>query len=248
VAGCHGFLDDLLPILIYEEQMSLRSSTRAPQRALDATVVDAASLFDAGEFLSEQFSRRVTVDYPRLKELLDRLRLNEGWRPADRTTILVSWDPNSEGQRKFHGMLQHADYETDVSHYRDSFASLPPGRTPGEFSNSKPLKSFAARLAYISGLMARYPESHFLVVTHSFELFSPLTDLARRFAEGGHGKAGIAYFGTLMDYRWKSAGLFEQDSPIKFFDLDKYGQELVGFELLRREQGGRESQAGLSRF
>jgi hypothetical protein len=234
--------------LPYEVQMAVRSPTRVLQRALDVTVVDAASLFDAGEFLSEQFSRRVTVDYPRLKELLDRIRVADGWRQSARTTILVSWDPNSEGQRKFHGMLQHAGFETDVSHYRDSFASLPPGRTPAEFSNNKPLKSFAARLAYIAGLMARYPDSHFVVVTHSFELFPPLIDLARRFADEGNGKVGVAYFASLMDYRWKAAGLFETDSTVKLFDLDPYGEELVGFELVRRGRAERDNQAGLSRF
>jgi hypothetical protein len=213
--------------------------------SLDATILDGASLFDAMEILGERFSRsQIKLDYGKLRQRLDALRREADWRPATLSTILLSLDPASEGQQRFMTMLNHSGFEPDVIHFRDAFASLPPGRSPGEAA-TKSQVSLAARIAYIAGLMLRHPDPHFLVVSHSFELCGPLTDLARRLPKG---KVGLAYFGTLLDYRWKSAGLFDGQLGIEFFDLDEWGQELVGIELISRPGAQSDARTGLARF
>ncbi len=216
-------------------------------RSYDLTLIDAASLFDACDAIANRLGRtKITLDYSKLRERLDILREGSFWRPASRNAIQLSIDPSSEGQQRFLAMLKHAGFESDIVHYRDTFVSAPPGRNPNEMS-SKPIVSFAARIAYIAGLMAHQSKTQLLVVSHSFELFAPLEDLARRLRD--EGKVGIAYFGSLLDYRWKAEDVFAhgygynphaEDKTlvppnlkpgIKFFDLDPYCQELLGVEF-----------------
>ena len=215
----------------------------------DPTVVDAASLYSAGEAIAERFGRtKVTLEYTRLRDCLEQIRREHKWRPASLNTIVLSIDPNSEGQQRFQTMLSRSGFEPDVVHYRDTFVSAPPGRTPSETA-SKPTVSLAPRLAYITGLMSRHQDPHFLVVTHSFELYGPLTDLAHRVPSG---KIGIAYFASLLDYRWKTTGLLDNlpkgPGELRFFDLDPFGKELVDVDLAGTSSGPSEARAGLSRF
>jgi hypothetical protein len=213
--------------------------------SLDSTTVDAASLFDASEVIAERVARnKITIDYTKLRECLDSLRDNAKWRPASLNTILLSIDPTSEGQQRFQNMLRHSGFEPDVIHYRDTFVSVPPGRSPND-TNGKPLVSLAPRIAYIAGLMARYPDPQFLVVSHSFELCGPLADLSRRVPNG---KVGIAYFGSLLDYRWKAAGLLDGKLDVKFFDLDPHGSILLGVDLAGHSSAAADVRSGLSRF
>ncbi len=213
--------------------------------SLDPTLIDAASLFDASEVIAERAGRaKVTIDYTKLRACLDSLRVEHMWRPATLNTILLSIDPNSEGQQRFQSMLRHAGFEPDVVHYRDTYVSVPPGRSPNEMSG-KPVVSLAPRIAYIAGLMSRHPAAHFLVVAHSFELFGPLSDLRHRMPEG---KVAIAYFASLLDYRWKAAGLFDGKVDIEFFDLDPFGDELLGVDLESGPSSTREARSAFSRF
>jgi hypothetical protein len=209
--------------------------------------IDGISLHGAQEFLGERSARnRVTIDYPKLVATLNDLRGKAGWLPAAVTTMHVSADPDSEGQQRFQSMLRHAGIELDVMHYRDTFVSLPPGRSPAEF-NSKPIGSFASRLTYVAGLMARFKSPQLLIVTHAFELCGPLVDLVSRLPQG---RVGIAYFASLLDYRWKLAGLLDRKLPgVAFFDLDPYGQELVGIDLDGQASPGTDIRSNaLSRF
>ncbi len=212
--------------------------------SLDPTIVDAASLFDASEFIGERVGRKVTLNYANLRERLDSLRKERGWRPAKPNWILLSIDPNSEGQKRFEGMLKHSGFEVDVVHFRDTFVSPPPGRSPSEVTG-KSMVSLAPRIAYIAGLMAARADTEFLVVSHSFELSGPLADLRHRI---GNGKVGLAYFGSLLDYRWKVAGLFDGKLGVDFFDLDEYGDHLMGIDLAGPQSGAADARAGLSRF
>lgn len=220
----------------------------------DPTIVDAASLYDAGDVIAERFGRtKVTVEYSKLFKCLNELRATAQWRPASLSTILLSIDPNSEGQQRFQSMLKHSGFEPDVIHYRDTFVSLPPGRSPGEKAEKpgKPIVSLAPRIAYIAGLMALHADSNpqFLVVSHSFELYGPLTDLTHRVQNGN---VGIAYFGSLLDYRWKATGLLDKkqggDGSLHFFDLDPYGKELMGVDLGGSASAPADVRAGLSKF
>jgi hypothetical protein len=213
--------------------------------ALDPTIVDAASLFDASEAIAERIGRnKVTIDYGKLRECLDSLRTGHGWRPGSPNEILLSIDPNSEGQQRFHSMLRHSGFEPDLLHFRDTFVSVPPGRSPNEMTG-KSIVSLAPRIAYITGLMARHTDTHFLVVSHSFELYGPLADLSQRVPNG---KVGIAYFASLLDFRWKAAGLLDGKLEVTFFDLDPFGSDLMGVDLTGRPSSGIDTRAGLSRF
>jgi len=218
---------------------------KAPSNSsLDASVIDGGSLFDAVHFLEERLSREsVTLNYSNLRNVLDSFRAQSKWRPSSINTVLLSADPSSDRQARFHTMLKRSGFDPDVSHYRESFVSVPPGRSPQE--TGKPIVSFSARIAYIAGLMARYPDPHFLVVTHSFELFAPLTDLVRRVPNG---RVGIAYFWSLMDHRWKTAGLLDEKSPIKFFDLDPHSDDLMGIDPMSHTEESTDPRSGLSRF
>jgi len=210
-----------------------------------ATVVDGASLFDAAEAIGDRFGRsKVTVDYAKLNEQLGIFRRRAGWNPAAVSTIVLSIDPSSEGQQRFQSMLKHAGFESDVVYFRDAFVSLPPGRSPAD-SSAKSTVSVASRITYIAGLMARFPSSEFLVVSHSFELHGPLVDLSERLTQG---KVGLAYFGSLLDYRWRLAGLMDGRLNIEFFDLDPHGHELVGVELISKVGDQHQIRSGLKQF
>lgn len=210
----------------------------------DVTLVDAASLFDVAEVISERLSRpKTTIDYAKLKGILDQERISRGWRPAASTVAFLSVDPESEGQRRFKDMLRHGGYDVADCHYRDSFVSLPAGRTLAEAS-SKPITSLASRLAYMAGLLARQEHPQVLVVTHCFELWFPLVDLALRVAANG-GRVGAAYFAGFMDYRWKIAGLLDESSRIEFFDLEQHSRELTGVDLAPSGRGSATESRGV---
>ena len=218
---------------------------KANSSSLDPTVVDAASLFAACEVIAERIGRsKITLDYSKLRDCLDTERRNHGWRQSSFNTILLSIDPASEGQQRFQTMLKHSGFEPDIIHFRDTFVSLPPGRSPCEMTG-KSIVSLAPRIAYIAGLVARHPAPQFLVVSHSFELYGPLTDLCHRVPNG---KVGIAYFSSLLDYRWKAAGLFEGKLDPEFIDLDPYGEDLLGVDLAGRPSSSADVRAGLDRF
>jgi hypothetical protein len=214
----------------------------------DPTIIDAASLYDASEAIAERFDRKITLDYSKLRVCLDASREARGWRRASLNTILLSVDPNSEGQQRFQAMLRHSGFELDVLHYRDTFVSLPPGRSPSD-KTGKPTVSLAPRIAYMAGLIARHSEPQLLVVSHSFELYGPLSDLAHRVRNG---RVGVAYFASLLDYRWKAAGVLDSNRDtaggVEFFDLDPSGSDLTGVDLAGTPSGSKEPRGVLSRF
>lgn len=208
--------------------------------------IDGISLHGAQEALSERFGRpRVSIDYSALIETLNSLRRESGWQPVATTTMHLSADPASEGQQRFQSMLRHIPIELDVVHYRDAFVSLPPGRSPSD-TDYKPIGSLSSRIAYVIGLMARFPEPQMLVISHAFELCGPLVDLARRVPRG---RVGLGYFSSLLDYRWKLAGLLDgRLQGVTFFDLEPAGERLVGIDLSGQPASSNDIRGGLSQF
>lgn len=213
------------------------------------TIVDAASLFDACDFFAGRSGKgRISVNYAELKSVLDQYRLDQGWPASTINNALLSIDPESEGQQRFNTMLDRAGFEPDAVYFRDNFVSLPPGRTPNNSDEGhivKPIVSMASRITYIAGLLAHRLDTHLLVVSHGFELYGPLLDLSHRLTKG---KVGLAYFGSLLDYRWKAAGLFEPGFELSFCDLDQYAPDLLGIDLSHRAGASGDARAGLSRF
>jgi hypothetical protein len=198
--------------------------------SLDATVVDGLSLFGATEALAERIgANRVTIDYRRLRSVVESLRKDAGWRDATLNTILLAVDPESEGQHRFKTMISHAGFLPDIVHYRNSYLSVRAGSSLRD-REAKQFASLSSRISYIIGLIARYRDPHFVVVSHAFELHGPLADLANRVKSNG-GRVGLAYFSSLLDERWYSAGMRDQNQPITFFDLDPYSKEILGVNL-----------------
>jgi hypothetical protein len=79
------------------------------------------------------------------------------------------------------------------------------------------------------------------VVSHSFEIFSALQDLARRAAKG---VVGIAYFSSLIDFRFRATGILDLRPPqrgVRFYDLEESLPELFGgssVSTIERQSGG----------
>jgi hypothetical protein len=210
---------------------------RPPQQNLN--LVDCSSLLEAGDAIAAaQQLERVQVEYPKLLDRLVEERSRNQWAPADVSIALVSANEESEGQQRFTQMLKKSGFETDVSSYRDNYVSLPSGRKPTEFydqgkeKRARPLVSLASRLSYALGLLARHPEPQVVIVSHAFELHWPMLNFVLR---NERARVGLAFFGDLLDYRWKQAGLFEESQrpKIEFFNLEERSSELLGGVVLR---------------
>jgi len=202
----------------------------ASTKTIDPTIVDAASLFDACEALSDQHGSKVSLSYPKLRDVLDSQRQRFSWRPATTHEALLTIDPISEGQQRFTDMLKRSRFAVRSSHFKDAYVSLPPGQRPGS-EWGKPITSMAARIAYIAGLIAGQVSTHLIVVSHAYELRDPLVDLLRR---GRESKIAIAYFEQFLDHRWKSAGLLDGRLGLDFVNLDEHTDELFGIEHSER--------------
>jgi hypothetical protein len=214
------------------------SSPRQQLRTGKVTLIDIPSIREATDTFAPS-EERVQTDFSRLKSIVAQARTdwtNRDWEPAELTVAAVSIDPKSEGQQRFTDMLRR-HFEVDASYYRENFVSTPPGRHPAEvFDREKGLRPFtsvAPRLAYTVGRLAHHSEPQVLVVTHCFELHYPLMHLAQSNKDA---RVGLAYFGSLLDHRWKLAGIFDRGYAISFFDLDPFASEIFGgIELNERK-------------
>ena len=227
---------------------------RTATAVVDVTLVDASSLFEAGAALAE-FSadkQRRPAQYDVLRNCLDRFRREAGWPNASTYLALAAVDPANPQQQRFVDAVRHAGFEVDVVPYRDTFPSLPPGVSPSAMSrrdpDNRPTPSFAARIAYIAGLLARHEDASLVAVSHAFELHGPFLDLSQRLRGR---RIGFAYFRSLLDYRWQRSEILNADRSgdgPKFFDLDPYSQEIFGVNIDTRTSTTTEARAGFSRF
>jgi hypothetical protein len=206
-------------------------------------VIDCPSLFHAAEVLAEREGiQRLTFDYQALKNLLADLRARERWPQATLDLALVSVDLQSASQGRFITALERLEYTVDRIDYRDAFVSMPPGRLVRERDpNERGVTSTSARITYLGGLLARHSNADILVVSHAFELYAPFTDLSRRLSNG---RVGLAYFSSLVDFRYRLAGFLQQrprPGTAGFLDLDPELPNLItgpGISLNRRPTGG----------
>lgn len=206
-------------------------------------VVDCPSLFGAADVLAEREGvQRLTFDYQALKDHLVEVRTRERWPRATLDLALVSIDLHSESQGRFVAALERLGFTIDRIDFRDAFVSLPPGRLVRERdSNERSVISMSSRIAYLGGLLARYENADMLVVSHAFELYAPFTDLARRLSSG---RVGLAYFSSLVDFRYRLAGFLDQKpraGRAGFLDLESELPKLVASSSLsvnRRPSGG----------
>jgi hypothetical protein len=212
-------------------------------------VIDGASMFGAGEIIAEREGvDRVNFDYDELKKILTDLCRSRSWRQGkksgfDQNVIMVSTDPNSEAQSRFLSALERIGFDVDRMNFREIFVSLPPGRVPPTGAErvagdrTRGLVSMAPRITYLAGLLSRYKDSQLLVVSHAYELFTPLHDFASRVSAGG-GHVGLAYFGTLLDHRYRQTGMIEKGNAdgVEFFDLDPHISKLTGGTITTKSE------------
>lgn len=192
------------------------------------SVVDCPSLFASTEVVAKRFDqKRATIDYSVLHRRVASIRNQDGWSPAEMDLAIVSVDPKSDNQGRFTAALERIGYTIDAVDFRHAFVSMPPGRLPGE-DGDRSIISVAPRITYLAGLLARSPEAQLLVVSHSFEIFAALQDLARR---ANKGRVGIAYFSSLIDFRFRATGLLDPRPAVggvRFYDLEDSLPELFG--------------------
>jgi hypothetical protein len=216
--------------------------------ASDVTLLDASSLFHAGEALAEisNEKQRLAPRYDALRRCLDRARAERGWPNANVHLALVGIDRANQQQQRFVEAVRHAGFDVDTVDFRETFPSNPPSLTRRE-AEGRVTPCFSTRIAYISGLLARHIEASLLVVGHGFELYAPLLDLSFRL----NGRVGLAYFKTLLEYRWQRVDAISNpngETSLTFVDLDPYCKDIFGIDLDIRSGNSREVQAGLNRF
>jgi hypothetical protein len=190
--------------------------------------IDCASLFSVADATAKLHDvQRYSFNYSILRQRLIEARKTLGFAPSDTDLAIVSVDSNSESQRRFIEAIAKQGYEVDPVDFREAFISLPPGQLPGEETGYRSTISFAPRIAYLAGLLAKSPDSQFLVVTHSFDVYWPLQELAKRLDRTGG--VAIAFFSSMLDFRLRRILLSKSDlGPVKFYDLQDSLFELIG--------------------
>jgi len=193
------------------------------------SVCDCPSLFSASEAIAKRFDQqRASLDYGVLRRQMSSIRSQYGWGPSEMDLAIVSVDSKSDTQARFIAALERFGYTVDPVDYRHAFVSMPPGRHHGD-DGDRSVISVASRIAFLAGLLARYPDAQLLVVSHSFEIFPALQELARRTPSG---RVGIAYFSSLIDFRFRATGILDNKGPlhggVQFYDLEEALPELFG--------------------
>jgi hypothetical protein len=182
-------------------------------------LVDATSIFAFQQYLKDH-------DYsvqgnPNYAALLDALRCEFPENDFNPKLAFVAISFEHEGQKKFCTFLQHQGFIVDPTDYRDAFV-LP--------DRSSPYQRLSTRLTYVAGMLsAKRP--HLVVVTDAFDTYYPLLD----FVQTRGGKVSLAFFRSGLEARWQRAGLFNDDSPIHFVDLDLYAKSILGADLGSRQ-------------
>jgi hypothetical protein len=206
------------------------------------SVCDCPSLFSASEAIAKRFDiQRASLDYGVLRRQMASIRSQYGWGPSEMDLAIVSIDSKSDTQARFIAALERFGYTVDPVDFRHAFVSMPPGRQPGE-DGERSVISVASRITFLAGLVARSSDAQLLVVSHSFEVFPALQELARRTP---HGRVAIAYFSSLIDFRYRSTGILDRKGApqggVQFYDLEEALPELFGgasVQTIERHSGG----------
>jgi hypothetical protein len=206
-------------------------------------VVDCASLFSVADATAKLHDvQRYNLNYAALLQRLAEARRHLGFGPAETNLAIVSVDPSSDPQRRFVDAITKQGYEADSVDFHDAFVSLPPGQLPGEESGYRSIISFAPRITYLAGLLAKSPDSQLVVVTHAFDVCWALQQLARRLTP--RGGVCLAYFSSLYDFRWRRFFASQTSTgggTVKFYDLQDHLYDLLGAresQVLERPAGG----------
>jgi hypothetical protein len=178
-------------------------------------LVDATPVFAFQQYLKDHdFSVQGNPNYAALLDALKSEFPDDEFNPK-LAFVAISFD--NEGQKKFCGFLQRLGFIVDPTDYRDAFI-LP--------DRSSPYQRLSTRVTYVAGLLAQ-KRPHIVVVTDAFDAYYPLLDLVQ--TRGC--KVTLAFFRSALEPRWQRVGLFNEDSAIKFVDLDSYAKAIIGADL-----------------
>lgn len=161
---------------------------------------------------------------PDYQSLLDVLQTHFPNRVFDPKLAFVAINLEKESQKKFSGFLHHLGFLVDITDFRDAF--ILPDRTTS-------YQRLSTRITYVAGLLA-HKKPHLVVVTDAFDVYYPLLDIV----QNRGGEATVAFFRSGLETRWERVGLFSEESPIKFVDLDPYAQEIIGVDLKSKKDSG----------
>lgn len=218
-------------------------------------LVDATSIFAFQQSLREnEFPVEGNPDYGALLEALLKVRDADEAMPArsgvrypeqalsirfDQMIAFVAVDPEHEGQQRFCRFLRDKGFIVDETDFRDAFV------VPKRLSKDSQYQRLSTRIAYVAGIMAspfdakgarRVP--HLIVVSDAFDVHAPLLD----YVTNRNGNATLAFFRNGMEDRWQRAGLFNEDSPVRFHDLSDDAKRIIGADLspsMRKRDGGK---------
>lgn len=178
-------------------------------------LVDATSIFAFQQFLKEHdYPVQGNPNYAALLEALHH-EFPEGEFNPKLAFVAISLE--HEGQKKFCSFLQRQGFIVDPTDFRDAFI-LP--------DRSSPYQRLSTRLTYVAGMLS-VKRPHLVVVTDAFDTYYPLLD----FVQSRGGQVSLAFFSSGLETRWQRANLFNNDSPIKFVDLDPYARSILGIDL-----------------
>lgn len=191
---------------------------------LDTTTLPAfqQSLRDSGHVVTGN------PDYSALLDALQPMFLDKVFEPR-LAFVAVNFD--NPAQKKFVSYLEHhLSFVVDQTDFRDAF--ILPDRKSG-------YQRLSTRIAYVAGMLsARKPE--LVVVSDAFDVYYPLLDIV----QNRGGRVTLAFFRSALEPRWERVGLFTNDSPIKFIDLDSYARKIIGANLTSQGFPGRRTGLG----
>lgn len=208
------------------ERKTLNAKAAYDNRPKRVNIYDCAALFALGDSLKDDQGKPAKMNYAHAKEISMRARQKFGLEPAQLDLAFVSIDPHSDAQRRFLDALRAIGIEQEAIDYRHAFVT-----SGASERGERPVVSLSAHISYLLGLLADRQNAEVVVWSPNFDLCHPLMD----FVDVRKGKAVVVYFRPFLDPRWAQSGLFES-SPIKFYDLEDFAEELLGVDLKQIEE------------
>jgi hypothetical protein len=195
-------------------------------------IYDTAQLYGVQKAVNEQSGEsKAVTNYQQLGAVLSERTAEHGANNPSLIYAPVALDQRSEPQRRFTDALRAMGVHPDGIDYRHTFVSNP-GGVHAERPD-RPVSTLAPWIVHAIGLMSRHEAPVVVLVSGSFEPYYPLLD----FVTKRNGKAFVAFFRRYLDVRWSQfTTLMEDDSPIGWIDLEPQAQQILGVDLLGKEQ------------
>lgn len=201
--------------------------------------MDASAVFLAARDLHGD----AQLNYDALRDLLRRSLVPSHGEIEIEWVLWTSLDPSNQGQVKFLEHMEKRGWKVRSFHPAESFMvdPLTLGASAGSIDSrtSKRLTRFDASIAFAIGYTIARDEglarqsagsiSRIAVISDSFALAEPLVRAARV----GKCRNAIAFFGRLLDPRWRR---LETSPEVHVIDLDQFDNELFGPKQQERKE------------